>query len=296
MVLPLSARTPAALAQTAANYRDWLSEHPEAGLADVCLTAGTARAHFEHRAAAVVNSLESARDLLDALADDRPAPGLVRGDCADAPKTAWLFPGQGSQYVGMARELFDNEPVFAETMTQCAEAVADVLDQPLLDVIFDADSRPDGSETLQQTRHAQPAIFAVEMGLARLWQSWGFEPDVVLGHSVGQYAAACVARRVPGVTGAAMVVRRAAFLAAGGFSTDYIVGDFEDSDLCLALRAAGHEIGYEPAAELFHFERQSIGTHAGHARTLAGAYNRLLQHRRWDAAIAALMARFPDAA
>jgi GT2 family glycosyltransferase len=74
------------------------------------------------------------------------------------------------------------------------------------------------------------------------------------------YPAACLARRVPGVTGAAMVVRRAAFLAAGGFNTDYIVGDFEDSDLCLALRAAGHEIGYEPAAELYHFERQSLLT------------------------------------
>ncbi|WP_319436005.1 type I polyketide synthase [Mycobacterium sp. RTGN5] len=189
MVLPLSARTPAALVQTAELYRSWVSEHPEATLADVCLTAGAGRAHFEHRAALVVNSLESARELLGALADDLPAPGLVRGDSADTPKTAWLFPGQGSQYAGMARELFETEPVFAETMTRCAEAVGDALEKPLLDIIFDAD----GTETLKQTRHAQPAIFAVEMGLARLWQSRGFEPDVVLGHSVGQYSAACVA-------------------------------------------------------------------------------------------------------
>ncbi|MFM9035290.1 MAG: type I polyketide synthase [Mycobacterium sp.] len=188
-VLPLSARTPDALVQTAENYRSRLLENPDATLADVCLTAGTGRAHLEHRAACVVNSLESARELLAALADGRPAPGLVRGDSADPPKTAWLFPGQGSQYAGMARELFDTEPVFAETMTRCAEAVAGVLGKPLLDVIFDAD----GAATLQQTSYAQPAIFAVEMGLARLWQSWGFEPDVVLGHSVGQYAAACVA-------------------------------------------------------------------------------------------------------
>jgi GT2 family glycosyltransferase len=97
------------------------------------------------------------------------------------------------------------------------------------------------------------------------------------------------------VTGAALFVRRAAFEAAGGFCTDYVIGDFEDSDLCLALRSQGHEIGYEPAAELFHFERQSIADHDGHARSLAGAYNRLLQHRRWDGAIATLMARFGDA-
>jgi GT2 family glycosyltransferase len=108
------------------------------------------------------------------------------------------------------------------------------------------------------------------------------------------YAPACVARRVPGVTGAALILRRPAFEAAGGFCTDYIIGDFEDSDLCLKLRAGGGEIGYEPAAELFHFERQSISEHGGHARTLAGAYNRLLHHRRWDAAIAALMPRFAD--
>ncbi len=191
-VLPLSARTPTALVQIADQYRSWLSAHPEATLADVCFTAGAGRAHLEHRAALVVSSRESAIELLGALADDRPAPGLVRGECYEPPKTAWLFTGQGSQYPGMARELFDTEPVFAETLNRCATAVAGVLDRPLLDVIFDLDS-PDNDETLRQTSYAQPALFAVEMGLARLWQSWGIEPDVVLGHSVGQYTAACVA-------------------------------------------------------------------------------------------------------
>ncbi|WP_264077792.1 type I polyketide synthase [Mycolicibacterium houstonense] len=190
-ILPLSARTPAALVQVADQYRSWLSAHPEASLADVCFTAGVGRAHLEHRAALVVNSREAAVELLGALAEDRPAPGLVRGESHEPPKTAWLFTGQGSQYPGMARELFDTEPVFAETLTRCAAAVADVLEKPLLDVIFDTSA--DAEETLRQTSYAQPALFAVEMGLARLWQSWGFEPDVVLGHSVGQYTAACVA-------------------------------------------------------------------------------------------------------
>jgi GT2 family glycosyltransferase len=108
------------------------------------------------------------------------------------------------------------------------------------------------------------------------------------------YGPAQAAREVPAVTGAALCVRRAAFEAAGGLCTDYVVGDFEDSDLCLALREAGYGIGYEPAAELFHFERQSIAEHAGHARTLAGAYNRRLHHQRWDGALSALMARFPE--
>ncbi len=191
-ILPLSARTPAALVAVADQYRSWLSAQPQATLADVCYTAGAARAHLEHRAALVVDSRESAAELLGAVADDRPVPGLVRGESHDKPKTAWLFTGQGSQYPGMAKELFESEPVFAETLKHCAVVVADILERPLLDVIFDTDG-PDCEEALRQTAYAQPALFAVEMGLARLWQSWGFEPDVVLGHSVGQYSAACVA-------------------------------------------------------------------------------------------------------
>ncbi len=217
-VLPLSARTPAALAQVADQYRTWLGAHPEATLADVCFTAGVGRAHFEHRAALVVNSTESASELLDALADGRPAPGVVRGVSDDTPKTAWLFTGQGSQYAGMARELFETEPVFAETVNRCAAAVADVLERPLLDVVFDADG-PESDETLRQTSYAQPALFAVEMGLARLWQSWGFEPDVVLGHSVGQYSAACVSGVFSIEDGALLMAERGRLfgsLPAGG--------------------------------------------------------------------------------
>ena len=92
----------------------------------------------------------------------------------------------------MARELFETEPVFAETVTRCAAAVADVLERAVAGRHFRRDGT-DSQDTLRQTAYAQPALFAVEMGLARLWQSWGFEPDVVLGHSVGQYSAACVA-------------------------------------------------------------------------------------------------------
>ena len=217
-ILPLSARTPAALVQVANQYRTWLNAHPEASLADVCFTAGTGRAHLEHRAALVVDSRESAVELLGALADDRPAPGWFRGESHDTPKTAWLFTGQGSQYAGMARELFDTEPVFAETLNRCAAAVADVLEKPLLDVVFDVDA-PDGAETLQQTSYAQPALFALEIGLARLWQSWGFEPDVVLGHSVGQYSAACVAGVFDLEDGALLMAERGRLfgsLPAGG--------------------------------------------------------------------------------
>ena len=214
-VLPLSARTPDALAEIARRYRDWLAAHPDTSVADLCFTAAVGRSHFQHRAALVVDSVASAGELLAALADDRPAPGLVRGVCGDPPKTAWLFTGQGSQFAGMARELFETEPVFRETVTRCAAAVASVLERPLLDVVFDLDSE----DTLRHTSYAQPALFAVEMGLARLWQSWGIEPDVVLGHSVGQFSAACVADVLTLEDGALLLAERGRLfgsLPAGG--------------------------------------------------------------------------------
>ncbi|HKP41458.1 type I polyketide synthase, partial [Mycobacterium sp.] len=190
-VLPLSARTPEGLLALAARYREWLDANPDAALSDVCATARTGRAHFESRAALVVDSRARARRLLRALGDERPAPGLFQGTSAERPKTAWLFGGQGSQFVGMARELFEGEPVFADTVNRCAAAVEDVLARPLTSILFDTGA---GAESaLHDTAYAQPALFAVELGLARLWQSWGIEPDVVFGHSVGQYAAACVA-------------------------------------------------------------------------------------------------------
>ena len=98
-------------------------------------------------------------------------------------------------------------------------------------------------------------------------------------------------RRVPAVTGAAMLLDRARFDAVGGFSTNYAIGDYEDSDLCLKLRAQGGEIGYEPRAELYHFERQSIREHAVHDRNIATAYNRRIHQARWNQAIEVLMAR-----
>ena len=226
-VLPLSARTPEALGQLGSRYRDWIDANPDATLADICGTAGAGRSHFEHRAALVVNSRARSRRLLKAVAEESPAPGVVRGVSGDRPKTAWLFTGQGSQFPGMAKGLFETEPVFAETVTQCADVLDDVLPRPLLDVLFGAG--PDSEPALRDTTFAQPALFAVGMGLARLWQSWGVEPDVVLGHSVGQYAAACVAGVFGLDDGARLIAERGRLfgrLPAGG----RMVAVFADSD------------------------------------------------------------------
>jgi GT2 family glycosyltransferase len=97
-------------------------------------------------------------------------------------------------------------------------------------------------------------------------------------------------RQVPAVTGAALAIRRSLFQRVGGVSEQYIIGDYEDSDLCLRVRAEGHSIVYVPEAELYHFERRSISLHAGYTRTHASLYNRLLHHERWNATIEALQA------
>jgi GT2 family glycosyltransferase len=106
------------------------------------------------------------------------------------------------------------------------------------------------------------------------------------------WRAANVPREVPGVTGAAMLLPRTVYEAVNGLTEDYVIGDYEDSDLCLKIRAKGHAIYYEPRAELYHFERRSIELHAGYARTAASAYNRQLHCERWSETMSELMVRF----
>jgi len=187
-LLVLSARSGAALKALAQAYAQRLGALGAGEtLADLCYSAGVGRSHLEHRAALVVEEPARAVALLEALGEERPQPGLYSGVSADPPKTAWLFTGQGSQYAGMGRALYESQPVFRQTLDECAAVLEGVLERPLLEVMFEAEG------PLGHTAYAQPALFALEMGLARLWQHWGLSPDLVLGHSLGQYAAACVA-------------------------------------------------------------------------------------------------------
>ena len=132
------------------------------------------------------------RQRLEAFADGKTKRGVTHGrvKLLQRPKVAMLFTGQGSQYVGMAQDLYETHPTFRAAMDECNEILRHYLDETLLDVIFAEDEQ---NALINETAYTQPALFAIEYSIARLWQSWGVVPDMVLGHSVGEYAAACVA-------------------------------------------------------------------------------------------------------
>ncbi|MEU5839536.1 type I polyketide synthase [Streptomyces diacarni] len=157
-------------------------------LADVAWSLTATRSALPWRAAVVADGREQAVERLRALAEGWSAAGTLTGRARKDALLAVVFSGQGSQRLGMGRELCETQPVFAAAFDEVCEHFAPHLDQPLRDVVFGTDQ-----ESLDRTDHAQAAIFAVEVALYRLLEHWGVRPGVLIGHSIGGFAAACVA-------------------------------------------------------------------------------------------------------
>ncbi|NEQ80322.1 MAG: type I polyketide synthase, partial [Moorea sp. SIO2I5] len=191
-LLTLSAKTKTALKELSRRYQQYLSTHPELAIADVCYTANTGRTHFHHRLAIVASSTIELTEKLDSYLAHQEVTGVFTRKISFAtakPKLAFLFTGQGSQYGNMGTELFETSPTFRHTLEQCAEILRSYLDKPLLDLLY----REKDQQLLHDTAYTQPALFALEYSLAMLWNSWGIQPDAVMGHSIGEYVAACLA-------------------------------------------------------------------------------------------------------
>ncbi|MGF1481922.1 MAG: aminotransferase class I/II-fold pyridoxal phosphate-dependent enzyme [Cyanophyceae cyanobacterium] len=183
-LLALSARSGNALAELAQRYCQFLEDYPDVDIADVCFSANTRRSHFHHRLAVVAQSTEQLREQLRQAGQHKFQPST-----SPSP-IAFLFTGQGSQYPHMGHQLYQTSPLFRTTLNRCAAILEPELDRSLIDILY---PQLGEARLLNQTVYTQPALFAIEYALAQLWISWGVVPTAVLGHSVGEYVAACIA-------------------------------------------------------------------------------------------------------
>ncbi|WP_228084246.1 type I polyketide synthase [Streptomyces profundus] len=207
---PLSGRTAEALSAQAQRLYDHLTARPGVAAGDIALSLATTRAAFEHRAVAVGGSRAELLDGLRTISAAGQAPNLVRGTAdAGAGGTVLVFPGQGSQWPGMATQLLAESPVFAGHFHDCADALGPHLDFPLTEALHGAPGAPAWTDS----GVVQPLLFAVMVSLARLWQHAGVEADAVIGHSQGEIAAAHLAGALSLEAAARVVATRGRVLA-----------------------------------------------------------------------------------
>ncbi|OBK36128.1 polyketide synthase [Mycobacterium sp. 1245111.1] len=205
----VSAKSAAALEAQARRLGEFISAREELNAADVGWSLA-GRSTFEHRAVVLGDDRGQLLAGLGELAQGLPGASVITGRAAPAGKTVFVFPGQGSQWIGMGVELLDTAPVFAEQMNACAEAFAEFVDWSLIDVLRGAPGAPG----LDRVDVVQPALFAVMVSLAELWRSIGVRPEAVIGHSQGEIAAAFVAGALSLRDAARVVTLRSKLLLA----------------------------------------------------------------------------------
>ncbi len=186
-----SAATPETLGVAGANLAAHLREHPELEAADVAFTLQVGRTGLAYRQAVVARDLADARAVLEGVQAERLlTAGPVHGKCP----VAFLFPGQGAQYPGMTRELYEVEGTYREQIDRCCELLLPALGCDLRDLLYPVQKRKEeAAERLANTAFSQPALFSVEYSLAHMLKTWGLRPRAMAGHSIGEYVAACLA-------------------------------------------------------------------------------------------------------
>ncbi|MFF4568534.1 type I polyketide synthase [Streptomyces sp. NPDC001410] len=235
VVIPVSARTARALTRTIEAYRDYLASPAGAAypLRDIAFTAARRRTPHEHRAAVVAQTAEEAADRLSRWLADGAGPGVVTGRTSSeiGSGTVFVFPGQGSQRPGMGRELMEQCPVFRAAVTECDEAMRRWRTGSVIEEIHGF-----RGDELDRIDLIQPALFAIGVGLAARWRSLGVHPTAVVGHSMGEVAAAHVAGALSLDDAARIICRRSALLRkVSGQGAMLVVGlSMEDADKAIA--------------------------------------------------------------
>ena len=190
-VIVLSARSKPALERVTGALAAYLEKHADLPLADVAFTLQVGRRRFRHRRIVVC---DSTADLRQALQSNDPKRIVTADATATSSPIAFVFPGQGAQAVNMGRGLYETEPAYRDAIDRCADSLRRDLPGDLRDVLYPDPNRTEAaSAQMTQTAWSQPALFVVEYALAQLWQSWGMTPHAMIGHSLGEYVAACLA-------------------------------------------------------------------------------------------------------
>jgi amino acid adenylation domain-containing protein len=211
-LLLLSAKTETALEQMTANLKTHLQQNPELELADAAYTLQQGRQAFKYRRILVSSSLDHAIQSLENLDPQRSATRQTEGQ---NPEIVFMFPGQGSQYVNMGKTLYAREPIFQTAVDRCAEILQPLLNLDLRQIMYAAEGdNNDAAALLRQTQFTQPALFTIEYALAQLWQSWGIQSSAMIGHSIGEFVAACLAGVFSLEDGLKLVATRGSMMAA----------------------------------------------------------------------------------
>jgi amino acid adenylation domain-containing protein len=191
-LLVLSAKTEAALESATTRLVTHLEQHADVNLADVAFTLQAGRKPFKHRRAVVCSSLEEARTALETK--DAKRTWTAKLDAQKHP-LVFMFPGQGAQHVRMAAGLYQSISAFRKHVDECAELLRPYLNRDLREAIYPANPQDErAARELKQTALTQPALFVVEYALAQMWMEWGIKPQAFIGHSIGEYVAACLSK------------------------------------------------------------------------------------------------------